>query len=289
MAGAGAGLAAGTFSHPLGAELYTVRTVLPGAPEKTLEAIAKIGYTEVETDRSTMVKHAGLFRKCGLTVTACHVETPLITGNWKPWQARNAAAKTEFAPESTTLEQAIDEAGKLGVKHLVMAYLLPDERGGADVFRRIAGQMNRAGESCRKAGLRFSYHNHAFEFQGDKGKRPFDVMMEHLDPKAVSLELDVFWLSVAGQDPVETIRRFNGRVPLLHLKDKKTGTPVMYTEAVKPETFQEVGSGSLDFTAILKAGAASGVEHYFVEQDRTAGDPVESLRKSYQYTRKLPV
>ena len=79
LAMAGAGLATGSFRHALGAELYTVRDVLPGAPEKTLQAIAKIGYTEVETDRLTMVKYAGLFRKVGLKVTACHVETPLIT------------------------------------------------------------------------------------------------------------------------------------------------------------------------------------------------------------------
>ncbi|MEO7651536.1 MAG: twin-arginine translocation signal domain-containing protein, partial [Bryobacteraceae bacterium] len=97
MSGAAAGLAAGTFSHPLGAELYTVRDILPAAPEKTLEALASIGYTEVETDRPTMIRHAGLFRRYGLKVAACHVETPLITGNWKPWQVRMAAAKAAYA------------------------------------------------------------------------------------------------------------------------------------------------------------------------------------------------
>jgi len=79
-----------------------------------------------------------------------------------------------------------------------------------------------------------------------------------------------------------------GRVPLVHLKDKAKGTPVLYEEAkVTPQTFKEVGAGVLDFPAILKAAAAAGSKHYFVEQDQTPGDPVASLRQSYEYLRNL--
>ena len=107
-------------------------------------------------------------------------------------------------------------------------------------------------------------------------------------PKLVGLELDVFWVSVGGNDPVEMLKQNADRVPLVHLKDKAKGAPVLYEEAkVTPQTFKEVGSGSLDFAAILKAAAAAGAKHYFVEQDQTSGDPLDSLRQSYQHLSKL--
>jgi sugar phosphate isomerase/epimerase len=99
--------------------------------------------------------------------------------------------------------------------------------------------------------------------------------------------MDVFWVSVAGQDPVEMLKQYKGRVPLIHLKDKATGTAVQYDEKVPAATFKEVGSGSLDFLAVLRAAEAAGVKHYFVEQDQTPGDPVDSLRKSYEFLRKV--
>jgi sugar phosphate isomerase/epimerase len=103
----------------------------------------------------------------------------------------------------------------------------------------------------------------------------------------VAFELDAFWVSVAGLDPAEFIQKLSGRVPLIHLKDKAAGTPVMYKESVPPATFKEVGSGVMDFPKLLRAAAAAGVEHYFVEQDQTPGDPVDSLRKSFGYLSKL--
>ena len=100
-------------------------------------------------------------------------------------------------------------------------------------------------------------------------------------------ELDLFWVSVAGHDPVKILKEYKGRVPLVHLKDKKAGTPVQFDERVPKETFQEVGSGELKFPEILKTAASVGVKHYFVEQDQTPGDPVDSLAKSYKYLRGL--
>jgi sugar phosphate isomerase/epimerase len=148
--------------------------------------------------------------------------------------------------------------------------------------------MNNAGMQSRAAGLTFCYHNHCFEFRGERGQRPIDVLLERWDRRAVALELDVFWVSVGGNDPVEVLKQNAGLVPLVHLKDKAKGTPVLYEEGkVTSQTFKEVGAGVLDFGAILNAAAAAGVKHYFVEQDQTAGDPVDSLRQSYEYLRKV--
>lgn len=99
--------------------------------------------------------------------------------------------------------------------------------------------------------------------------------------------MDVFWVSVGGGDPVELLRRYAGRVPLIHLKDKAAGTPVQYNEAVAGTAFKEVGAGTLDFAAILRAASTAGVKHYFVEQDSTPGDPLASLRQSFDYLHGL--
>jgi sugar phosphate isomerase/epimerase len=156
-----------------------------------------------------------------------------------------------------------------------------------DYYKQLADKMNSAGLQSRAAGLKFCYHNHAFEFRGEHGQRPIDILLERLDKKTVGLELDVFWVSIAGNDPVQLLKQNAGRVPLVHLKDKAKGAPVVYEEGVPPQTFKEVGAGELDFAAILKAAAAAGAKHYFVEQDQTPGDPVASLKQSYEYLRRL--
>jgi sugar phosphate isomerase/epimerase len=154
-------------------------------------------------------------------------------------------------------------------------------------MKALAEKLNKTGEKCRAAGLAFCYHNHAFEFEPMEGSTRFQVLLDSTDPKLVALEMDAFWVSVAGHDPVEILKQVSGRVKLVHLKDKAQGTPVMYKESVPASTFKEVGHGVIDWPAVLRAAESAGVEHYFVEQDQTPGDPVESLRQSFAYISKL--
>jgi sugar phosphate isomerase/epimerase len=104
----------------------------------------------------------------------------------------------------------------------------------------------------------------------------------------LALEMDIFWVTVAGHNPIDLLKTYAGRVPLLHLKDKAQGVPTQpqYNEKVPHETFKEIGNGSINIPAVLKAADAAGVKHYFVEQDQTPGDPLESLRQSYAYLSK---
>jgi sugar phosphate isomerase/epimerase len=174
------------------------------------------------------------------------------------------------------------------MQYLTVAYLMPAERGTLDFYRRFTDAMNRAGEKCTAAGLVLSYHHHAFEFEPLQGQRPFDLLVERFDPKHVGFEIDVFWVSIAGQDPVKTIQKLGPRVRLLHLKDKAKGTPNEFQESnVKPGAFVEVGSGVVDFPGVLAAGKAAGVTHAFVEQDHTPADPLASLKKSFNYLKTL--
>jgi sugar phosphate isomerase/epimerase len=254
----------------LGVQLYTVRTVLPQKPEETLNAIRAIGYQEVEATYAGLDTLWPVLQASGLKPVSIHLDSKLVTqGNID-----------ELSPIFDKLKQR-------GFQYAVFPYLPEPERGGIDVIKGISEKFNRAGEKCRAAGMSFCYHNHAFEFATEKGATLFQVMLDNTDKKLVAYEVDVFWVSVAGLDPVEMIQKLSDRVLLLHLKDKAEGTPVMYKESVPRTAFKEVGNGVVDWPKVLRAAAAAKVAHYFVEQDQTPGDPVDSLRQSFAYLSKL--
>jgi sugar phosphate isomerase/epimerase len=269
----------------IGVQLYTVRQQMTTNPEATLKAIADLGYTEVEVLRGTMDKVAPLARSLGLSPISVHVDSPLITGNWDAWKFMRASV-----PEGYGVPQLIADAKAQGARYLVLPYLMATERGGGAAFYlQLADRLNAVGEQVKKAGLQLCYHNHGFEFEPlPDGRRPLDVLMGAVKPELVKLELDVFWVSLTGADPVKLIQQYAGRIPLLHLKDKAKGTaPETQESKVAPATFTPVGAGAVDFPAVLKAAEAAGVEHYFVEQDQTQGDPIAALKQSYQYLRTL--
>jgi sugar phosphate isomerase/epimerase len=269
----------------LGVQLYTVRDQIGTDPEGTLKAIADIGYREVEVLRGTLERVAPAARRLGLSPISIHVETPLVTGKWDAWSFLRGAV-----PEGYGLAEAIRDSRAHGAKYFVLPYLMPTERENTAAFYTgLAETMNRAGRQAADAGLQFCYHNHGFEFEPlPDGRLPLDVLMEATDPSLVKLELDVFWVGITGNDPVALIRKYGDRIALMHLKDKRAGAPTATQEMkVPPTAFTAVGSGSLDFSAILEAGAAAGVAHYFVEQDHSPGSPIDSLRESYQYLRSL--
>jgi sugar phosphate isomerase/epimerase len=177
----------------------------------------------------------------------------------------------------------------MGAKYAVVSYLMPFERPKTmDDKKRLADAMNAAGERCKKAGLRFCYHHHSFEFSGPHQDSLIHALIHNTDPKLVSFETDVFWLSSGGEDPVEFIRHHADRIAIVHLKDRPANTPVEFNEgAVKPAAFMEVGSGALNMPGIIEAAAAAGAAYYVVEQDHTPGNPLDSLKKSYDYLRSL--
>lgn len=269
----------------LGVQLYTVRQQIGTDAEATLKSIAEIGYKEVEVVGGTLSKIGPLSRGLGLSPISVHVSTPIITGNWDAWKFMRGTV-----PQDYGIAELIAEAKGQGVKYLVLPYLMAAERGGGLAFyMQLADRLNAVGEQVKKAGLQLCYHNHGFEFEPlADGRRPLDVLMGAVKPELVKLELDVFWVSLTGADPVGLIEQYSGRIALLHLKDKARGTPPETQESkVQQTTFVPVGAGAVDFPAVLKAAAAAKVEHYFVEQDFAQGDPLAALKQSYQYLRTL--
>ena len=254
----------------LGVQLYTTRTVLPERPLETLQAIEGIGYQEIETGGVPIEKLWASVEKTRLKAVSAHLDSKLVTQG----------------PEAE-LERTFADLKQKGFTFAVYPYLPPNERGGEDAMKRLAASLNKAAEKARAAGLRFVYHNHAFEFEPVNNAPIGHILADETDPKLVGFEIDCFWVSVAGHNPAELITDLSGRVPLLHLKDKLADTAVRYNESVPKVTFKEVGSGVIDWKAVLQAAGQAGVEHYFVEQDQTPGDPIASLRQSFQYLSKL--
>jgi sugar phosphate isomerase/epimerase len=255
-----------------GVQLYTVRDQIAKDPAATLQALARIGYTELEILQQTLPVVAPIARKLGLTIVAAHLDRPTSTGEG--------------------LAAFITQAKANGLRHLVVPFVPPAERPADRAgFEQFASRLSRMAQEVSAAGLQLCYHNHAFEFGRDHdGNSWLDVIMKGTAASGMKLELDVFWTAITGADPVETIRRYSGRIALMHLKDKDRQAALSLTESgVARQTYVEVGSGALDFAAILAAARIAGVEHYFVEQDYTPGDPVESLQKSYTYLAGLPM
>ena len=258
------------YSDSIALQLYSVREQLARDPGATLTAVRDAGYTHVELVSTTQL-HAlsPHVRALGLAVRASAY----------PWEALRDGS----------LGQHIEAAAAAGLREVVFPYLPTAERTSPDDYRRLADELNRAGELADAAGLRHLYHHHSFEFAplDAAGTRGWDLLLERLDPAHTGFELDVFWLQLAGEDPAAALRQLRGRVPLLHLKDLHDGHGATYDEAaVAPEAFARLGTGVLPLTDYLDAAVAAGVEQLVVEQDASP-DPLADAAASLRYLRGL--
>lgn len=254
----------------IGVQLYTVRDVINQNPAKTLTAISDIGYREAECIGSNLDTVVAAMADTKLKPVSLHVDSNL----WKP----------EHAERRMT---AFVDAKMKGFSYVVYPYVPNQERGGMDAIKRVADNLNQGGKDAHVNDLKVCYHNHAFEFEPIGGKTLLAALMDETDPKLVGLELDIFWVVTGGHDPLELFKTYGSRIQLVHLKDRAKPSQPHYGEDVPRDTFKEVGHGSIDIPAVLKAASDAGAKHFFVEQDATPGDPVESLRQSYAYLHDL--
>jgi sugar phosphate isomerase/epimerase len=253
----------------VGVQLYTVRRVLPKKPLETLRAIEQIGYREVECTADHLDDIWPMLKETSLKPVSVHVNEQF------------------FIHQPEKLPPALEDARKHGFEYVVCPWIDPRDRGGVEMIRKLGQTLNHAGELCNKAGMRLCYHNHAFEYQPTPDGRLLDVLMKTTDPKLVSLELDVMWAHVGGADPVAVLKQYGDRIPLVHLKNVAPSVETRFNENIPRDAFHDLSDGAVDIPGVLRAAKQAGVKHYFVEQDETPGDPIESLRKSFQYLESL--
>jgi len=168
----------------------------------------------------------------------------------------------------------------IGVPDLAPGGMMDDCRDSIDAWRRGAARLDALGARLRDAGMRLSYHNHAFElecFPADPRAR-LDILYEETAPDRLYAEFDTAWLAVAGADPAAYIRKYAGRCPLLHVKDLAPAP-----DAAGNPVFTPLGQGTLDWPAVFDAAEEAAVEWYIYEQDTCDGDVFDALHISYEF------
>lgn len=266
-----ANLFANPYNLPIGLQLYTLRDDLAKDLNGTLTQVSKIGYKEVELydnygkDSRAMRK---LLKDFGFVAPSGHYVVSQIETNWP---------------------QQIEYAKAIGLKYMVNAILQPEQRKNLDDYKRLVDLFSKAGEQTKKAGIQFAYHNHNFEFQNVEGVMPYQFLLEKLDSNLVQFEMDCFWVTHSGHDPVDFFNKYPGRFPLLHIKDLKAGHPPTLDFDAQPGLFAEVGKGTIDWKRIFEAAPKAGMKHFYVEQDYCEIPPLESVKISYEYLHALTV
>ena len=259
---------AAPLTMPIGLQLYSVRDLLPKDFDGTLRKLSAAGYVEVEA--------AGYFDK--------------TAADWK--HAMDAAGLRcisthhPLATLNPQLNQLIDYGHAIGLQYMICSWAGmhrdPSRKGdlNLDDWRWIADQFNFIGEKVKESGMTFGYHNHTIEFPMENGVMYFDELLRLTDPKYVSFQMDCGWVVAAGQDPVTWLKKFPERFPLLHVKDMVKGADGKFTNVV-------MGKGTIDYHPIFRA--ATGLKHYFIEQEEFVGDPIDELRQDAEFMRNLSV
>jgi sugar phosphate isomerase/epimerase len=247
-----------TAPQPIGLQLYTVRDLMQKDVQGTLRQVAGVGYREVE--------FAGLFDKKATTVA-----------KWlKENQLTSPSSHIPIDRLRNNIQGVVDECRTLGNTFIVCPYIDEKERKTADDWRKIAADFNKFGEQVKRAGMQFAYHNHDFEFAKlPSGEMGYDILCKECDPKNVKLEMDLFWTTKGGQDPLTYFAKYPGRFPCVHVKDM-TGSGQMVN----------VGEGRIDWSRIFAKRREAGIEHFFVEHDNPK-NPIADIAVSYRYLAKL--
>jgi sugar phosphate isomerase/epimerase len=238
-----------------GLQLYTVREIFQRDPVATLEKVARIGYREVEFGGGNYeaMDHALLRRtmdKLKLSAPSLHVPYETLL--------------TKFA-------KAAKMAKTLGADTIVVPWL-PDELRTDTGFAAVVKNVNHFAAQAREAGLGLAYHNHDFEFTTRfDGKSLYDRLVSGTDPALVKLELDLYWAVHAGEDAGKLIDRLAARLYAFHVKDMRAD-----------KSMTAVGTGTIDFAALFKQPAASGVRHFYVENDEAPAPYLPDITTSFR-------
>ena len=265
---------------PIGLELFTVRNECAQDFPGTLAKVAAIGYREVELfdfygRKASEIRR--LFNSAGLVAPSSHTLAYVLN------------ARSQLSEVRHDWEKLIEYATELGVHYLGGSVGGVSKVNPLEDYKRLADLMNAVGEQCKSAGIQFAYHNLNVEFRECDGVIPYDWLLRQTDPHAVQLEIDCYWLTRAGRDPVDYFQKYPGRTPLLHIKDRKPGYASSTTPDPGPGPFTEVGRGGIDWKRILAAASCGGLKHYYVEQDFCDRPVFESLKMGYDYLKNLTV
>jgi sugar phosphate isomerase/epimerase len=263
------GAAVDRKSFGVGLQLYTIRDAMAADVKGSLQKLSDLGYKNLELADYSDGKFYGYsakeFKKMvndmGMEIISSH---------------------TSVEAEGITTESAqkmADDHAELGVKYCVQPWVEEKDRN-VESYKKMIADWNEVGRIMKNVDIQFGYHNHNFEFENLDGVVPYyDIFMPEMDADLITMEIDLFWASKAGQDPVEIFNRYPGRFQLFHLKDMFTNEAPFY-DVIKDD-IAPVGAGVIDFKRILAAADVAGMKYHFVEDDNQGnGKPFEALETS---------
>ncbi|MGB5497314.1 MAG: sugar phosphate isomerase/epimerase [Maribacter sp.] len=274
------------YADWMGIQVFGLRELLVENPQKVFKDLAAMGIKNIELfDPATLNTYVPIIKDLGMTALSTHFLPGYISGKW------DTVKKIGMAPPADYhFENIVDDCATNGINYLGIAIMMPEERQSLDDYRRFAELTNQHAEISKKAGVQLYYHNHSFEFKPTEGAIPFDEMLTVFDSDLVKIELDVFWATIAHNDPLSWIDKLGDQLLFLHMKDLKVNTPLDYTVFdVDNAAFLEIGDGIIDYKQIMKACKEAGVQYAFLDQDHTAMDKMESVKKSLEYIKRLGI
>ncbi len=243
----------------IGLQLYTLRSLMQLSVEKTLSEVAQVGYKEVE--------FAGYFNRPprnikqllddnGLSSPSAHISMDDIRGLWT---------------------RRLSDAAEIDHKYLVVASVPDADLASIEAIKRLADTLETAADDAKEFKIRLAYHNHDAEFVKLGAKTKYELLLEAANPDKLLMEMDIYWITKGGGDPLYYWARWPGRFQMVHVKD--AGPAPQYP-------MEDVGKGTIDWVKLFSHHKEAGIKHYFVEHDNPP-DPLADIKVSYEYLKNL--
>lgn len=269
------------YDFPIALQLYSVRDDMEADFEGTLKKVKSLGYDGVE--------FAGLFGKSGAEIKKMCEEIGLIP----------VSAHVPFV-DMIADPKLLETYQEIGCQYVVIPYLTEEYRPGQEKFQEVIEGAKMLGQKAKELGMKLCYHNHDFEFTKINGEYALDILYKEVSAELLSTQLDTCWVNVGGENPAAYIRKYSGRVEIVHLKDfAGSKSENMYAligidDDKKKETsgsfeFRPLGMGLQDFPAILAASDEVGAKWVVVEQDAPSlgKTPMECAECSIKYLKSI--
>lgn len=252
----------------IGLQLYSLRHEFEKDVPGTLAKIREMGFREVEgggTYGYSMQEFKAMLEENGLSVVSVGAGYDQLVDN---------------------PQEVVENAKAFGARFAMCAWIPhPGDTFTIEHIKQAAEVFNRAGKVLQENGISFNYHVHGYEFRPYEDGTLFDYLVANTDPQYVNFQIDVFWAKQGGADPVALMKKYPRRITMLHLKDRKHGTPDSIDGTAPDETNVVLGTGDVDIAAVMETAAAIGVRHYFIEDE--SPDALTQIPQSLEYLRNL--
>ena len=256
------------FAQPeIGLELYSFRNQLPKDVPGMLQKISQMGIRELEGG-STYGMSLDSFK---MLLAKNNLKMVSIAADYKELQ--------------NNPQDVVERAKSYGAKYVVCFWLPHTEEFTFDNAKEAVTVFNNAGKVLKDNGISLCYHPHGYEFGAYENGTLFDYLVKNFNPEYANFEMDVFWIKHPGQDPVALLKKYPGRFPLMHLKDRKPGTPGNGKGRADVESNVVLGTGDVGIAEIMRQAPKSGVKHYFIEDESSRSE--QQVPQSLAFLKKI--